>query len=163
MHTNFNGEQLQSEDHLMDFAAQVLFPSHALILRNAEAQHHKIVKGITDWTTLLRTYHEIVQEYGSVYAETDMRALYNPTRMQVIEKATLQLVEKIHSQCPACGTPGFSVVEAIRGLPCSLCGAPTKSTICHVYGCTSCLYRSEKQYPFDKFEEDPMYCDFCNP
>lgn len=36
-----------------------------------------------------------------------MRLVFNPTRMNVIEKVTEQLVEKIKSVCPNCKIPGF--------------------------------------------------------
>jgi hypothetical protein len=34
-------------------------------------------------------HRELKAEFVSVYAETDMRALFNPTRMKVIEKAQI--------------------------------------------------------------------------
>jgi len=92
-----------------------------------------------------------------------MRAMYNPSRMRTIAKATEKLVQKIKSLCPECGTPGFGVVETENGLPCSMCSVPTRSTLKHIYRCQKCTFQMDKKYPFDKQVEDPQYCDFCNP
>lgn len=163
METNFNGSSIESEKQLKDFANKALFPSHKLILRNGENKKEKIVKGIGDWDELLIAYNEIVEEYGQVYAETDMRAMHNPTRMRVIAKATTNLVDKLSSLCPKCQTPGFSVTKVLPGLPCQLCDQPTRSTLAHISTCVHCHYSSERKYPNDKKQENPMYCDHCNP
>jgi hypothetical protein len=41
-----------------------------------------------------------------------MRAMYNPSRMTVIQNATKKLVEKINSCCPHCNIPGFGITDA---------------------------------------------------
>lgn len=161
--TNFNGSEITSEKQLKDFAKQIMFPSHSLILRNEKDSQKKIIKGISDWETLTNTYKELVQTFGSAYAETDMRAMHNPTRMKVIEKATQKLVAKIFSQCPQCGTPGFDITEVKRGLPCNSCGFPTDSSLSYVYVCRKCSHKVEKMYPNNKTSEEPMYCQICNP
>ncbi len=161
--TNFSGSAIESEKQLREFATKALFPSHRLILRNGENKKDKLVKGIGDWETLIMCYNEIIYEYGQVYAETDMRAMHNPTRMRVIAKATSQLVEKLNSRCPVCHTPGFSVNQVKDGLPCMLCGQPTRSTLAHISNCAHCHFSSELLYPNEKKQEDPMYCDHCKP
>ncbi|MEW5844152.1 MAG: DUF6671 family protein [Bacteroidota bacterium] len=161
--TNFNGSEIKSEKQLKDFAKQTMFPSHSLVLTNEKGSHKKIIKGISDWETLTNTYKEIVQTFGSAYAETDMRAMHNPTRMKVIEKATENLVTKIFSQCPQCGTPGFDITEVKRGLLCSLCGSKTRSTLSYIYTCQKCSFTKEEMYPNNKTTEEPTYCDVCNP
>ncbi|RTY96888.1 hypothetical protein EKL98_16285, partial [Flavobacterium bomense] len=97
------------------------------------------------------------------YIETDMRAMYNPTRMKVIEKAAFKLVDKIKSLCPKCRTPGFGIIDRREGLPCQQCHFPTRSTLSHIYSCQKCSYKKEEKYPNGKQTEDPMYCDICNP
>jgi hypothetical protein len=47
----------------------------------------------------------------TTYVETDMRAMYNPSRMTVIQNATKKLVEKINSCCPNCNIPGFGITD----------------------------------------------------
>lgn len=163
VNTNFNGASIQSTQELVDFANTSLFPSHALILRNQQDSQELIYKGITEWPVLLQVFEQIREAYGTAYVETDMRAMYNPTRMEVIKKATQKLLQKVNSLCPACQTPGFGVTEAKAGLPCSWCKSPTRSTLSYVYTCSKCQYTSEKRYPHDRQAEDPTYCDHCNP
>ncbi len=163
LETNFNGSSIESEKQLKDFANKALFPSHKLILRNGENKKDKLVKGIGDWEILIKCYNEIIDEYGQVYIETDMRAMHNPTRMRVIAKATSNLIDKLSSLCPECQTPGFSVTKVLPGLPCQLCDQPTRSTLAHISTCAHCQYSSERKYPNEKKQEDPMYCDHCNP
>ncbi len=161
--TNFSGKEIHSIQEAKEFAEQVLFPSHALILRNAQDEKVEMIKGINDWNLLELEVSNLLQKYSSIYIETDMRAMHNPSRMKVIEKACNKLIQKISRLCPSCSTPGFDVVEVIPGLPCSLCGCATKSTIAYICQCQKCSCMEEKKYPLGKMEEDPMYCDRCNP
>lgn len=161
--TNFYGATIQNEDELNTFFKKVKFPSHGLIIRTEKSDYSKIVKGISKPEILLKTFRRYINEYGSAYIETDMRAMYNPTRMKVIESATNKLAEKINTFCPECYTPGFSVTNVKFGLACSLCNYPTQSTLSHIFTCQKCLYNKEQKYPHGKIYEDPMYCDRCNP
>lgn len=161
--TNFNGKQLTTETELLDFATSIGFPTHGLILRKTKDDVSEIYKGITNLEILKKTFQRLQHQYQSAYAETDMRAIYNPTRMKVIKKATIKLVEKIKSTCPECHTPGFGITQAKKGLTCSLCGSPTNSTLSYTYQCQRCNYTKEEMYPNKKTTEDPMYCDYCNP
>jgi hypothetical protein len=161
--TNFDGKEILDEEALFEFANQVGFPSHGLILRRSSDDFGALHKGITDFDKLKATYTAIVKTYGRVYVETDMRALYNPTRMRVIQKAAEKLVQKIKSTCPQCHTPGFGVTGAKRGLLCSLCGSSTNSVLSYLHVCARCNYVREEMYPNKRQEEDPMYCDHCNP
>lgn len=161
--TNFDGKQIHSEEALMDFASQVQFPSHALILRKSKDANEDMHKGITDVQHLKQAFQELSIKYHSVYAETDMRAHFNPTRMEVIKNATLKLVDKIRSKCPQCQTPGFGIKEAKKGLKCGLCALPTNAILSYIYECHACNFQKEEWYPHNKTEEDPTYCDHCNP
>ncbi|MDP2187767.1 MAG: hypothetical protein Q8J69_03690 [Sphingobacteriaceae bacterium] len=161
--TNFNAQYVQNQEELLAFAQASGFPQHGLILRKSKDENTDIYKGITAFESLVQTFELLQYKYNRVYAETDMRAMYNPTRMSVIEKTTLQLVEKIQSVCPQCKTPGFGITTVVKGLPCSLCGAPTNSTLSCIYTCQACGHREEALYPHQKTAEDPMYCDHCNP
>jgi hypothetical protein len=163
LETNFNGQKIANETDLLAFAEKVNFPSHALILKSNDINFSIIHKGIQSEEVLLEKFHGINKKNGFVYVETDMRAMYNPTRMKVIEKATWLLVEKIQSLCPTCQTPGFDIVDAVLGLPCELCKTPTRSTLFYVYQCKKCDYSSKKMFPRSISHEDPTYCDTCNP
>lgn len=161
--TNFNGQEIESETDLLEFARSVQFPSHGLILRKSKTDNSDIIKGITDLDQLKESFKTLLENSNSVYAETDMRAMYNPARMQVIEAAAQKLLAKINAVCPQCNTPGFGITDAKRGLECSLCGSLTNSTLSYRYVCQHCQYTKEDMYPHGKTSEDPRYCDYCNP
>lgn len=161
--TNFYGKQIQTQKELFEFADKAGFPTHGLILRKSKDEKTDIHKGITDIESLKKIFDQLYSKYNSVYAETDMRAMYNPTRMNVIEKATKKLVQKIKSSCPQCQMPGFGVTDAKSGLNCSLCGSPTNSILSYIYVCQHCEFTKEEMYPNNITTEDPTYCDYCNP
>lgn len=163
LNTNFNGQDITSLKQLKEFSVRVKFPSHGLILRKSKSENVEIIKGITDWIALKNNFLYLHSKYALVYLETDMRAQYNPSRMQVIGQAAIKLVEKISSCCPNCETPGFGITQAKSGLPCTQCRYPTKSILSYEYRCTSCGFKEAKLFPHNKKEEDPMYCDMCNP
>lgn len=161
--TNFNAAEIKTKEDLSDFIKCAKFPSHGLIIKNKKDKFTDIVKGITNHDQLENTFTDFISKYGQVYIETDMRAMHNPTRMKVIEKAVFKLANMINSFCPNCGSPGFVITEAKAGLPCELCNLPTRSTLCYVYICQKCHYINEVLYPHNKTSEDPLYCDVCNP
>ncbi len=163
LETNFNGADINSEEELWLFAKKIKFPSHALILKNSKENFTEIIKGIKNKNVLKKIFYNFISRYGNAYVETDMRAMYNPTRMKVIKKTTKKLVNKINSYCPECKTPGFSMRDAIFGLPCEKCKLPTQSVLKYIYICTKCNYTKEEIYPNKKHSEDPMYCNNCNP
>lgn len=161
--TNFNGSEIKNEQELLDFADLVKFPSHGLILRKSKTDNSHIVKGVSNLEDLKRSFHLMIENFNSVYAETDMRAMNNPSRMTVIENAAKKLANKLNSCCPECTIPGFGVTDAKKGLECSLCGSPTNSTLSFIYSCQKCHFKKEEMYPHTKTTEEPMYCDYCNP
>ena len=83
--TNFNGAFIESEAELKNFALKASFPSHALILSNDKKNKTSIYKGIDNWESLSFHFNELKTRFGNVFVETDMRAMYNPSRMKVIE------------------------------------------------------------------------------
>jgi len=161
--TNFNAATISSFQNLVDLVKKVGFPEHAVILKITKEEVPTVVKGVQSWELLEESFHTLSASNSQVVAETDMRAMYNPTRMKVIEKATQKLVEKIKNLCPECNTPGFGVIKTKPGLPCEWCGSPTNSTKSHIYQCQKCNFEQEIMFPNDKKTEDPMYCDRCNP
>jgi len=162
-HTNFNGREVTSEEELMAFAEEAGFPSHALILRHSNTSLEDVHKGITEKQQLMHLFTQLRATSHSVFVQTDMRAMHNPTRMQVIEQAAVKLIQKIQSLCPHCQMPGFDVVDVRKGLLCSLCGRPTDSALSLIYRCTHCAHTTETIYPQQKETEDPAYCNHCNP
>lgn len=161
--TNFDGKVIKSLLEGLDFAKQVHFPSHGLIIKDKKEAPTVIYKGIINPLLYEELIDNTLHTHGQVWVETDMRALFNPTRLKIIEQATANLIEKMKSHCPACKTPGYWVVDHKTGLPCDLCHSPTKSTLAHLYGCLKCDYKNEVKFPNKKTVEDPSFCDYCNP
>jgi hypothetical protein len=161
--TNFSGEKIQSFEQLIEFATQVQFPTHGIILKDAQDHFSKIYKDISDWEQLKISYDSIIEHSKEIWAETDMRAHRNPTRMTVIEKATQKLIKKLASLCPNCQTPGFDVNKVVHGLPCKWCKTPTSSTLALRYTCQKCSHTTLENYPNGKHYESPEFCSYCNP
>ncbi|WP_295335774.1 DUF6671 family protein [Flavobacterium sp.] len=161
--TNFQGEAIPNKAALKVFAEKAKFPSHGIILKPAEDNYSKVIKGCQNWDELSLHFERLKNNFGTAYAETDMRAMHNPTRMKVIAAVTQKLIAKIKSTCPSCAYPGFDVTEVKAGLPCENCSFPTRSTLSHIYQCKNCAHTEEKLYPRHLQYEDPMYCDNCNP
>lgn len=161
--TNMSGECIESYAEALRFARNVGFPRHGLILRKEKGSRKIFLKGISDLRPFRSAVLRLLDEHGTLWLETDMRAMYNPTRMEVIAEATENLITKLKSECPDCSYPGYWVDQVVPGLPCSQCGFPTRSTLGHKYRCKNCDHQALKYFPNKKMEEDPMYCDHCNP
>lgn len=161
--TNFNGQVVSTENEIREFALNVQFPSHSLILRKNSEENSGIIKDISNWEKLITAFYQIKENSDSVYVQTDMRAMNNPTRMKFIEKVAQKLADKINSCCPGCATPGFGIVDSKKGLPCESCHFPTNSTLSHIYACTKCGFSKEKKYPYEIQFEEAQFCDLCNP
>ncbi len=161
--TNFNATTVNCFQNLVDLVKTVGFPEHGVILKITSEEVPTVVKGIQTWELLEESFNTLSAINSQVVAETDMRAMYNPTRMKVIEKAAHKLIEKIKSLCPECHVPGFGVVNIKSGLPCEWCGSPTNSTKSHIFKCQKCNFEQENMFPNNKKTEDPMFCDYCNP
>jgi hypothetical protein len=163
--TNFSHQQVTSVEEAIAFAQKISFPSHGLVaMPEAQwSQPSHIFKGIIDETQLRETVTQLLQKFGHAHLETDMRAMYNPTRMAVIAEATRDLIQRLNQCCPQCGCPGFAPVEHKAGLPCSLCGFPTGLTLAIVHRCQKCHFSSMVQFPDGKEFADPGQCSYCNP
>jgi hypothetical protein len=161
--TNFSCQLVTSLEGLMQFASSVSFPTHALILKDDRAGAKDVVKGIQDERVLQNEFERMLKKHNQVYVETDMRAMNNPMRMEVIAAAAEKLVDRINQRCPACATPGFDVIKVVSGLPCAECSSPTKSALSYLYGCSKCGFEEDVLFPNKKEKEDAMYCDYCNP
>ncbi len=161
--TNFDAKTVFNETELLEFAQSKGFPSHALILRKTPTSLSPIVKGIHHSPQLLSEFAKLNADKSGVYVETDMRAMHNPSRMKTIEAATQKLLQMLQSNCPNCHIPGFWITETLKGLPCAGCGHPTQSVKAHVYRCSHCQFEKTQSLIDQKPNEDPMYCDYCNP
>lgn len=157
--TNFSSQTIKEMDQLSSVLSKLKFPSHGVIL----SANEQIVKNINDPFQLRQSVNSMLHQHGRCTIETDMRAMRNPTRMQCIGKLTNKLVDTLLSTCNQCGLYGFGVIEHLAGLKCGLCRRPTKSTLYQLYRCSACGFEKKKIYPNQKYQEDPTFCDWCNP
>lgn len=160
--TNFTAESISSESELKQFATRIGFPEHGIILKDKAAGFKACIKGIHEAETLVKTFHSIWSEYGIVHAETDMRAHFNPMRMQVIKNACEKLVARMQNNCIQCGLPGFGEVSFVTGLPCAWCGNPTRLPLKKEISCLHCRHSETQMYPAGD-TSDAGNCDTCNP
>lgn len=146
------------------FARQAEFPPHQLVLRPDGDGDPRIRKGIADWAELEAAFASALAQsaHGRVFLETDLRAHANPTRMDQIRRAAEDLACRLQSRCPACGAPGFWIVERVAGLPCGDCGTATRETRAEIHGCRQCGHRVTREREDRQFA-DPGRCDVCNP
>ena len=163
LETNFSGQEFHNLEELDAFASKVGFPSHGLMLRRSKDDLEGLLKGITDPEQLRTAAMLLLKTQGYGFVETDMRALFNPSRMQVIGETAQLLVQKLNSFCPSCQLPGFAVTTAEPGLPCSLCGTPSSAALAHLMVCNHCQHQEKVEFPHGKKTEDPQYCQVCNP
>lgn len=163
--TNFSHAAIATLDEALLFAQKVGFPSHGLVVMPAppSSDSNLMLKGIVTEPNLITAVTRTLKQFGTAHLETDMRAMYNPTRMQVIAQATQHLISKAKHHCPNCNVPGFSIGEYRHGLPCGLCGQPTAQVLAAIYRCQKCHFEQPKLFPHGTQTADPMYCDFCNP
>lgn len=161
--TNYHQITLHSTDSLPELIALTQFPSHALIVKKSADDASDCVKGITQENILFHTVETFIKRFGKCHIETDMRAMYNLTRMGIIDVMTKSLIHQIQTACPSCQAPGFRLKDFVRGLPCAYCGEATRSVKAEIYACQSCSYTESRIPGHAMLKEDPMYCDYCNP
>ncbi|MEG4011849.1 MULTISPECIES: DUF6671 family protein [unclassified Microcoleus] len=165
--TNYSHQLVATIEEADDFAQKAGFPAHGLVVIVGDAAKGEgdIVKGITTEKQLFEAVTAGLKKSstGRVHIETDMRAMYNPTRMKNIENATLDLVRKCQQLCPQCGWPGFEVTDKKIGLPCGLCYFPTQLVRSTIYQCKNCGYTKEELFPDGRETADPAQCQYCNP
>ena len=159
--TNHSHKKVSRVEEVLAFAKEIGFPEHGIIVRKSETSQ-KIHKEITEWGELEDISKKLLSGFftKNIFLEADMRAHRNPTRMKVIEDATLDLIQNIKSTCPDCGTPGFIKTKVIKGLPCSSCGLETDIPGTFLYECQKCGKKEERK---EKDFASPGECAFCNP
>lgn len=165
LETNHNFQVIHNIQEAYNFATKVGFPEHGLIvISDSPKDSGEIFKGIITDKQLEEAVNFAFKNSSTkkVHIETDMRAMYNPTRMRNIEKATRNLIKKINNFCPSCGIPGFEITQRIKGLPCASCNTPTLLTLAVKYQCQKCGFTQQESFPDGKYA-DPGECMYCNP
>ncbi len=162
--TNFSEVEFGPRDDLDAFLKQIGFPEHGLIVK-PKGNTSVVFKNLQNIHSVGQAIIDsfLASPEAKVILSTDMRANFNPTRMKVIEKAGVKLIEALASLCPACETPGFSISKGIPGLPCEECGLPTRVTKDVIWSCVKCSYTVQKSRPDDLRKISGSNCEFCNP
>jgi hypothetical protein len=164
--TNFAHAIVTNASAAMIFAEKMGYPGHGVIVMGCEggtpAPRRVLEKAIVYGAELERAVRAAVEHCGAAYIAADMRAHRNPRRMRAIERATIDLAERLHRRCPACGRPDFSVIEHIPGLPCANCKGPTYVVQREASICRGCGHRSERPAT-DRAAADPAQCERCSP
>ncbi len=151
-------------EELEKFAHTALFPTHQLVIKPTDEHHPQSIKGISNFIELKNAFAWAYANSlkGLVYVENDLRAFANPTRMENIRQASIDLANKINSVCPSCKTPGYWIKDILRGLPCNACGMPTNQEISKIWGCLKCDHRDSEGMKTLQFA-NPSLCSHCNP
>lgn len=161
--TCFRGEKITDEATCLSFLEQVGFPLQKVIVKSSQHQPARIIKHLEHTADVIHAMQEITEQYGDCFIETDMRAMNNPTRQRYLLQLGTKLAQKLCSVCDQCGWYGFSVARVERGLPCSWCGNPTEGVLYEVSSCSQCGFEKENYFPRGKQQEDPQFCNQCNP
>jgi ribosomal protein L37E len=160
--TQVFSEKAATLEEIIKIAENNNFPKYGIILKcDLQKNQPAVIKNITSLQTLKKEALRLLQNNNEIIVESDLRAHKNPQRMKNIAKTAQILVQNMQSFCPACGTPGFSIVKNIPGLPCAQCGFPTRQIRSNLKKCNVCNYELEINLP--QSDADPMYCDNCNP
>lgn len=147
-------------DEYFKWLEQIKFPSHGLIVK---AGSIIIQKGICSTNALENAISEGFRQHRQLILETDMRAMMNPSRMNVINTLAYKLAKRVASTCVQCGTPGFPNNIKSGHLYCGLCFQETKVPKFIDMKCLKCDYLEQKEINPEKQFADPQYCDYCNP
>ena len=151
-------------EEMEKFTESALFPSHYLVVKPTDEYHPQSKKGIKELAELKEAFEwaKNLSSKGVVYVENDLRAFANPTRMENIRKAAIDLALKMNSLCPQCQAPGFWIKDSKRGLPCNACGLATDEEIAKIWGCLKCGHEETEGMKVFQFA-DPSKCRHCNP
>ncbi|KTD46302.1 DUF6671 family protein [Legionella quateirensis] len=160
--TNYAMITVNKNTDIDAFLKQIQFPSHALTLQ-ARSDNHVVAKGINDFDALTDYLTVGFKFEKELVLTTDMRAMMNPTRMEVIGELADKLALRIASLCVRCSCPGFGFKSTRGTLPCSFCGSPTSLYEEEVWGCINCEHQEYKRRRDDVLKADPAYCYYCNP
>lgn len=160
--TNYSQLMIHSDSVFDDFLLKIGFPDHAVCVQSVTS-NRIYDKGIQSLPALREALKQGFAEEAELRLLTDMRAMMNPTRMEVLHQLAKKLARRVANACPSCQAPGFGFIETRGQLPCRTCQGPTSMYAQHVWGCIQCEH--EIHYPREdgSIQGDPGYCYFCNP
>lgn len=149
---------------LSDFLIKADFPAHRLIVRSNSNKKGACTKGISSLDDLIQAIENISKfsADGLVVVESDLRAMYSPSRQKNIQEVANLLAKRVSQLCPQCQMPGWDRVGYEKGVECAECKEenPTASRQ-EKLGCTKCDYTQLGEVV--SLSLDPAQCQFCNP
>lgn len=160
--TNYAQKEITREDEYETFLKNIQFGSHGVMVRSL-ADNRILAKGITQLYALSSILAEAFKQYPQLRLETDMRAMFNPTRMKVIHELTQKLIHRIKQICDACQAPGFGKKSVEGKLCCKECGCVTDLFQYQVLNCVNCSYQQRHPRPDGLIDASPNHCLNCNP
>lgn len=161
--TNFSSVIMTPGNDITEFIQKAMFPTHGLIVKSTDDDHAFLSKGINDSKDLITAIEQAHKYSEKIKIETDMRAMYNPSRMLVINKLARKLSERVATLCPSCQTPGFGKISLEGRLPCYACTSPTELYKHKVLTCLKCDHTEIGNRDDSKTVADPSSCQVCNP
>jgi hypothetical protein len=161
--TNYDHKDITEPDGYHDFLEKVRFPNHALIVSALDSETTWIDKGIRQHKQLKTSIEKAFQYSNTVRLETDMRAMMNPLRMQVIKALAIKLENRVQKHCPQCHTPGFGEITMDGNLTCQSCDTPTRLYQRKVLSCLKCEYKTYQEREDGLKFAAPHNCPYCNP
>lgn len=140
------------------------FPDHGVIVKPADGAMVPLHKGLHDFERVRSAVRvcAIASSDGRARIESDLRADHCPSRRPAITAAARRLALRLRERCPSCETPGWGVVRAERGVPCSLCGEMVDIVAREILGCGACNEHRPAAKPL-MTNADPSRCPRCNP
>lgn len=160
--TNYAQKIISINDNYTDFLKKIKFGSHGLVIRGVD-NGTIIAKGITDFNDLVSILKSSFQDFKQLRLETDMRAMMNPTRMNIINKLAVKLVKRLQNKCAQCASPGFGKTSVVGKLSCEACGTETELYEFKVLSCVKCDYQEYVPRSDQLKHANPRYCPCCNP
>lgn len=151
-------------DDLSEFLKKADFPAHRLIVHPNTPEIKEFIKGIGTLEDLVMAIEKCasMSPDGVAVVESDLRAMYSPSRQRNIEHAAQALARRVSQLCPDCQVPGWGQVGYEKGVKCTECGFINLEAVRQeILGCISCEYR--ELGTIIATELDPAKCQFCNP
>lgn len=156
--------KVSPKDDLTPFLKKADFPAHRVIVHPNTPDIQECIKGIGTFEDLVIAIEKCaaVSPDGLAVVESDLRAMYSPSRQRNIEKAAQALARRVSQLCPDCRVPGWGRIGYEKGVKCTECGFINLEAVRQeILGCVSCEYH--ELGTIIATELDPARCQFCNP
>ena len=149
---------------ISDFLTKSDFPNHRLIVHPNGKVKENCIKAIADFSVLAEAIEKCsaISPDGSVIVESDLRAMYSPSRQKNIQQVAQLLAQRVGRLCPQCHMPGWGRVGYETGLKCSECKFENPQAIRQEkLGCVKCQHTELGDVIATSLK--PAQCKFCNP